>query len=1853
MPNNSLSNRRLPAFAKGYELREQIGQGTCAVVFRAWCEQIHDEVAIKVIDLEWLQAPLEDIGREIHVMSLSSHPNIVPFSTAFVVGADLWIVMPLLTGGSVLSLMECAFSQGLPEPYAVYVLHGLLKALEYFHGNNQIHRDVKAANLMLDAQGNVMLTDYGMMGWMVEGGWDRKQRQTFVGTPCWMAPEVMEQSSGYDYKADVWSLGITAIELAEGRAPYTNYPPMKVLFLTLQNNPPTLTTKHSKQFSAKYHDFVAQCLLKDPKNRPTVKQLLKHSLFSGNIAKPSDLVNTIARLPPIGSRGGSQKELYRQLQKVSGPHNSGIFDLHVKGLGWDFGDDNSTSAPPDEGSGVSSVAATVSNVPSRSEPADPQSPPIPMESQSSTLSAPEIACPTSSSVPSAVKVVSPSAAAPSEETSTLSYQAGELANPPDIPSLSSMSIASVPNTSTIARSASVASTLSTASMPVGAVAVQPEVSEHMHTAPNLSGVASGVPAKTVGMLRKSRFTVSDVINPDKGGGRGENSNEANVTASSAQDVSAEDSNSIAPPLSPIHFQSHVQTATSNPMPAASDPNVSPAFVPPASVVTSLSNVTTSSASVPSIYSSSNLSSSASSPVLMAVPNVRQPSHPSTLKARSMTPVISHPQKASNVSSTAPYPTPSSQTPEIPIITLPEMGGQRALPKEAGGRDAGNSMMHGLNSKHTSQTPSNTPLSIVTVGSIPQSSSERIVSTNVAPVIVNVQSDTRIPNITSIGSIPTRPVNQSDAASSETHPTSLSRKNSMPTSPPRSSEAKPVVTSMYISTSIPPSPLPPSSTQPVETPPAQSLSAQQNLSHESPKVSRIASKGFQAPSASRGQPSTPLSFNQVMSNTPQGGQLTSAQIPLSPHDIPSVVSVQGEQPATAPTNPSNKNLGSMLPYPGQNELGSHQVWPTLTLPPTSGSTNRLASNNVVPFSPGSYHMMSASQTSATLAQQHGQQRAISTDVVPKVTAVNTNMSSMDTVSHKPEDPSSSAPVIVTVDIDDVLRKSPSHPGVINSNAYVWPHSLSAPHIQSISGAGTLRPVSLPPGSVSNVSSSHNVHFGDTAFHEHPSSKAIFTDGMTSMPVVTQVKTHQPSPYPQRGLVSSVPYVEPFPHAPSSQPASQQLMHPGQLPPQTPNHLPNQPLLNITSTKPADAMQTQHVPQSTLQALQRLPHHAALQLDPQQGHQDARLVIQQRPHASHQPAPYPLLQSAIHSTQQVSMVAVVPNSHSIPVSAAVIPSTPSSDLAQSTGPSRAPTIMSLAPSTMSVNVIDDRDNGLSSVGEPFNSNDIRNVESPRVLSLSIDPVQDTSNMPSVSATSNSMPRIVSVGPPALEARLTAPVLADTNLAGSITGANLASGRPPTPSVVPNAGSGQEGSQTGAKNSVEIAPSTSQSGPGGSSIVTRKSRFEVKDVTNNLKPPISGSNASTADGVFVMPPNPPSNRSSIEISRSKPTSGSDLANSRNPSSGGSGRGLLKGKSRFEVKDVDQLVRSPSPANTNSAATSGNSREILNNGSDNSAVASSRPDTPSYQNYAETTSLPVLTSSAKLAEALLRELHLTVQSLVEENETLKRENSYLRERVAIADDGRGENSEISGGRMGVLNANNQHHAQSSIEKEPNSVSNHWTSTESIENGGTTLSASATQAGSQGTVVSQNLNGYQNQVGVGSNDDYSTTNGRERVCSTVHIGGNGRAGQAQQIPIALLQAQAQRLAVSQSAGYITGTGSRMAQFSNFDREFGKFGDPSGCGVYGKFSTASLSPLGSQGQAQMMQRPAHVSSPSRVSTGLPSQAVVAAATLAGIGIGAVVTGADCGNGPRHERGVPAAAADGKLSEYGDHHSSST
>ncbi|KAB2002567.1 hypothetical protein ES319_D11G074600v1 [Gossypium barbadense] len=271
--------KRYPVNPKDYKLYEEIGEGVSATVYRALCIPLNEIVAIKVLDLEKCNSDLDGIRREVHTMSLIDHPNLLWALCSFTTGHSLWIVMPYMAGGSCLHIMKSAYPEGFEEPVIATLLREVLKALVYLHAHGHIHRDVKAGNILIDSDGAVKLADFGVSASMFDAGDRQRSRNTFVGTPCWMAPEVMQQLHGYDFKADIWSFGITALELAHGHAPFSKYPPMKVLLMTLQNAPPGLDYERDKRFSKSFKEMVAACLVKDPKKRPTSEKLLKHQFF--------------------------------------------------------------------------------------------------------------------------------------------------------------------------------------------------------------------------------------------------------------------------------------------------------------------------------------------------------------------------------------------------------------------------------------------------------------------------------------------------------------------------------------------------------------------------------------------------------------------------------------------------------------------------------------------------------------------------------------------------------------------------------------------------------------------------------------------------------------------------------------------------------------------------------------------------------------------------------------------------------------------------------------------------------------------------------------------------------------------------------------------------------------------------------------------------------------------------------------------------------------------------------------------------------------------------------------------------------------------------------------------------------------------------------------------------------------------------------------------------------------------------------------------------------------------------------------------------------------------------------------
>ncbi|KAJ3695416.1 hypothetical protein LUZ60_000793 [Juncus effusus] len=352
--------------AEDYELYEEIGNGVSASVYRALCKPLNETVAIKILDFEKDRSDLNNIMREVQTMMLLNHPHLLNAHCTFVKQHELWVVMPYMASGSVLHILKSAHPEGLDEPIIATILLATLKALDYLHQNGQIHRDVKAGNILLDKKGGIKLGDFGVSACLFDGGDRQRLRKTFTGTPCWMAPEVMGES-GYNCKADIWSFGITALELAHGHAPFSKYPPMKVFLMTLHGSPPGLDLESDKtRFSKSFRQMIGMCLVKEPSERPTARKLLKHSFFKQ--ARSQNYINRklLCGLPILGDQYKALKEkeekLLVQKQMPDGEKEELSQNEYKRGISnWNFDlDDLKAEAAliPDQESGESSTFET-------------------------------------------------------------------------------------------------------------------------------------------------------------------------------------------------------------------------------------------------------------------------------------------------------------------------------------------------------------------------------------------------------------------------------------------------------------------------------------------------------------------------------------------------------------------------------------------------------------------------------------------------------------------------------------------------------------------------------------------------------------------------------------------------------------------------------------------------------------------------------------------------------------------------------------------------------------------------------------------------------------------------------------------------------------------------------------------------------------------------------------------------------------------------------------------------------------------------------------------------------------------------------------------------------------------------------------------------------------------------------------------------------------------------------------------------------------------------------------------------------------------------------------------------------
>mmetsp|Transcript_9756 Transcript_9756/g.16191 ORF Transcript_9756/g.16191 Transcript_9756/m.16191 type:complete len:646 (+) Transcript_9756:220-2157(+) len=302
-----------------YFLKDKIGEGAYGKVYRSVDTTTKKEYAIKISKLT--DDNREYLMDELELLKKLRSPHIVMVYEGFTVISKLWLVMEHCIGGSILDVMKMSKIEALNEPLLKGVIASLLVALDFLHRHRVIHRDIKASNLVLTVGGRIKVIDFGVSAELKEG---EECKNTVIGSPYWMAPEVIE-GSDYNAKADVWSLGMTMLELCEPKHPMFSVHPVSVLFKIVTADPPRLRKRFHPEFSSGVDDFFSKCMQKDPAERKSSSELLAHEWLQKT-------VNDIVAGDEKNSPGSSVDALEQLFIKY-------VLDDEVDVLSWDEEDE--------------------------------------------------------------------------------------------------------------------------------------------------------------------------------------------------------------------------------------------------------------------------------------------------------------------------------------------------------------------------------------------------------------------------------------------------------------------------------------------------------------------------------------------------------------------------------------------------------------------------------------------------------------------------------------------------------------------------------------------------------------------------------------------------------------------------------------------------------------------------------------------------------------------------------------------------------------------------------------------------------------------------------------------------------------------------------------------------------------------------------------------------------------------------------------------------------------------------------------------------------------------------------------------------------------------------------------------------------------------------------------------------------------------------------------------------------------------------------------------------------------------------------------------------------------------------
>lgn len=295
----------IPLATSQYEVIRHIGNTKFSSIYMVRCITDGQLFSMEQMDLETAPLEIKTIHHDISYWSNFSHDNMLKYYGSFVEQNTLYIIFEMVSDGNLLDILHFKYADGIKdESLIATILHGVVLFLNYYHENHHVHRKLETKNILITKKGDIKVSGFWNARSLIVNGKLHPTRGSIVPSSCYSSPEIIVKGTGYNQSTDIWSLGIIALELALGKAPYSNLEPLRQIRAIIDDDPPNLPIEASKTpvFSPIFRDFISQCLQKDHHKRPTASELLKHKFFARAKDNKYIYINLIAHMPPLAHR---------------------------------------------------------------------------------------------------------------------------------------------------------------------------------------------------------------------------------------------------------------------------------------------------------------------------------------------------------------------------------------------------------------------------------------------------------------------------------------------------------------------------------------------------------------------------------------------------------------------------------------------------------------------------------------------------------------------------------------------------------------------------------------------------------------------------------------------------------------------------------------------------------------------------------------------------------------------------------------------------------------------------------------------------------------------------------------------------------------------------------------------------------------------------------------------------------------------------------------------------------------------------------------------------------------------------------------------------------------------------------------------------------------------------------------------------------------------------------------------------------------------------------------------------------------------------------------------------------------